>query len=702
MQHDIPLKRVYLHYTGKYGSFNPLFWLEHAQKTLFLFRICVVIPILISLTSAIFKFPVVQPGNFTDSLNILRFNFLIPLLVIGFALSFLPRFRKIMLQTQVAVGVVTGAYIIMADLVLHVQFTSLYFSMLLLSIIGFTCLMKLRFIGTLVYAGLLLILFTAGMTILGKAIPTPTLLMHYCLLFLSLLFALFLSFQQESKARHLFILNHLLDNEQQKSKFAQIELERMTMRHTSDMIATNQQLYSRYSELLHSERQLQEAISHDTLTLLPHRFLFMDRLEHATDISKLNQTILTVMIINLDHFRAVNDAYGVDFGDKVLQEIARRLKTGIHEGNTITRLGGDEFGILLEDMRNESDAIFAAEKILTLIKQAIRIEKQTLYITACIGLAIYPFDGEDHETLFKNAMIALEKAKSLQINNLQRYRISMDNHAYERMTLGNQLRSALDHGEYVLEYQPQYHALSRRIIGVEALIRWVHPKLGLIPPAHFIPLAEEIGIISSIGEWVIRTACQQMKIWDRAGCLPVPVSVNVSGVQLKQKDFVEQVKTILRETEIDPARLELELTENIVFQNIENNFALLRKFQELGVKLAIDDFGAGYSTLSHLARLPIHTLKIDQLFAVNIMKNPQDAAIVSGIIAIADKLNLNLIAEGIETEDQLNFYIQQGCYNIQGWYFSASLPPEQISLLLKTIAVEPEPENTQAPEAAAV
>ncbi len=690
MNFDIPLRRITLHYTGTYVTFNPLFWLELSQKTMVLFRVGVLIPILICVFSYFVNFPIDHINEFTESLNILRFGFLIPLLLIAFGLSFLPRFRKIMLQTQVAVGLITGIYIMIIDLLLHSENTALYFTMLLLSVMGFTTIMKIRFVGTLSYSGIIFTLFTLGMIFLGKNIPQPILAMRYCMLAVTCLFAIFLSYQEETKARYLFILDHLFDNEQQKTKFAQIELERMTMRHTSEMIATNQQLYSRFSELLNSERELQEAIAHDTLTVLPHRFLFMDRLKHACDISKLNVTNLSVMVINIDHFRAINDAYGIDFGDKVLQEVANRLKTSVHEGNTIARLGGDEFGIIIEDMHNETDAIYAAEKILTLIKQAITIQKQSIYITACIGVAIFPFDGEDDDSLFKNAMTALEKAKSQQINSLQRFRTTMDNHAFERMTLGNQLRSALDHGEYVLEYQPQYHALTRQIVGLEALIRWIHPKLGLIPPSHFIPLAEEIGIIASIGEWVIRSACQQIKAWGNAGYAPVTVAVNVSGVQLKQRDFVGLVKSILDESGVDPSLLELELTENIVFQNIDNNLSLLKQFRELGVKLAIDDFGAGYSTLSHLARLPINTIKIDQLFAANIIQNPQDAAIVSGIIAIADKLKLNLIAEGIETQEQLNFYIQQGCYNIQGWFFNTSLPPEQISLLLKKKELDPE------------
>jgi diguanylate cyclase (GGDEF)-like protein len=699
MNFDIPLRRITLHYTGNYVTFNPLFWLELSQKTMVLFRIGVLIPIMICLFSYLTNFPINRLSEFADSLNILRFEFFIPLLLIAFGLSFLPRFRKIMLQTQIAVGVITGVYILIVDLLLHSENTALYFTLLLLTVIGFTSIMKIRFVGTLFYSG---ILFTLGMIFIGDNIPQPILAMRYCMLAVACAFAIFLSYQQETKARYLFILDHLFDNEQQKTKFAQIELERMTMRHTSEMIATNQQLYSRFSELLNSERELQEAISHDTLTVLPHRFLFMDRLKHASDISKLNLTNFSVMIINIDHFRAINDAYGIDFGDKVLQEVANRLKASVHEGNTIARLGGDEFGVIIEDMRTETDAIYAAEKILTLIKQAITIQKQSIYITACVGLAIFPFDGEDDDTLFKNAMTALEKAKSQQINSLQRFRTTMDNHAFERMTLGNQLRSALDHGEYVLEYQPQYHALTRQIIGLEGLIRWIHPKLGLIPPSNFIPLAEEIGIISSIGEWVIRSACQQIKAWCNAGYAPVTVAVNVSGVQLKQRDFVGLVKSILDETGIDPCLLELELTENIVFQNIDNNLSLLKQFRELGVKLAIDDFGAGYSTLSHLARLPINTIKIDQLFAANIIQNPQDAAIVSGIIAIADKLKLNLIAEGIETQEQLNFYIQQGCYNIQGWYFNTSLPPEQISLLLKKKETSFEPLILQDPEATPV
>ncbi|MBI9051276.1 MAG: EAL domain-containing protein [Anaerolineaceae bacterium] len=682
MNYDIPLKRIHLHYTGKYISFNPLFWLEYSQKTILRFRIGIFIPIILSILSCTLHFPQIDNSDITSLLVILRLRFLIPLLLIAFSLSFLPRFRKIMLQSQIISGIILSAYLIAVDFLLVNSQPYLYFTLFLLYIICFMLVSKIRFIGALIFGAAIPLIYTAGVIFLNFQMSQSSIVMHYCLLFTTLLCSLWLSHNQEVTARKLFIIDHLLENEIQKSRISQIELERMTMRHTSEMIATNKQLYSKYSELLHSEQQLQEAIVHDTLTTLPHRFLFMDRLNHAADISKLNKTSFTVMVINIDHFRSVNDAYGTIFGDRVLQEIAKRLKSSIHEGNTISRLGGDEFGVIIEDMRSDDDAHNAAEKLRADIKQAIVLDNQTLYVTGCIGYAIYPFDGENSNLLFKNASTALEKAKSMQINTIQRFEQCMDNHTYERMTLGNQLRTALTNNEYLLEYQPQYHALSKQIIGLEALIRWNHPNLGMIPPSHFIPLAEEIGVISSIGEWVMRTACQQMKKWQEEGNAPVPVSVNVSGVQLKQKSFVDEVKAILQETEIDPGLLELELTENIVFQNIENNMQLLKQLRGLGVKLAIDDFGAGYSTLSHLARLPITTIKIDQLFASNIMQNPQDAAVVSGIIAIAEKLNLNLIAEGIETYEQLNFYINQGCFHIQGWYFNPSLPPNQIMKML--------------------
>jgi diguanylate cyclase (GGDEF)-like protein len=698
MSYEIPLKRIRLHYTGKYVSFNPLFWLDYSQKMLGFFRVGVLLPVLLVCLSTLIQFPEMQNEEIRSALVMLRFRFLIPLLLIAFALSFLPRFRKIMLQTQISAGIVCAVYLITAEIMLQVNQPYLYFTLLLLVIIGVASIIRIRFVGSLILYTVIFILYSIAAIFLEKTIPLSTSIMRIFLLALISLGAGCICHYQEKTSRRIFILNHLFENESQKTQLAQIELERMTMRHTSEMISTSKQLYSKYSELLNSERKLQEAMAHDNLTNLPHRFIFMDRLKHATEISKLNQTSFAIMIINIDHFRSINDAFGIEFGDKVLQQLSERLKSSIHEGNTIARLGGDEFGIIIEDLKNETDAHFAAEKILSVIKQAINVHQQTVFVTACIGFALYPFDGEGDDTLFKNAMTALEKAKMGAINSFQRFRESMDNHSFERMTLSNQLRSALDDGEYFLEYQPQYHAVSRQIIGLEALIRWNHPKLGVIPPSHFIPMAEEIGIISSIGEWVLRTACKQMKAWEDAGYQQIPIAVNVSGVQLKQKKFVEQVRLILEETGLNPAMLELELTENIVFQNIDNNLNLLKQLRELGVRLAIDDFGAGYSTLSHLARLPINTIKIDQLFATNIMKNQQDAAIVSGIIAIAEKLKLNLIAEGIETYEQLHYYIQQGCFHIQGWYFSTSLSPDQTRLLLNknNIAKTSEPGNEQS------
>ena len=682
MNYDIPLKRFHLHYTGKYIAFNPLFWLDYAQKTVIYFRIGLLIPLLIILINSYFQFPIVNNANIYKLINILRFQFLVPLLIIAILLSFLPRFRKIMLQTQVVSGLILSAYLLFINFLLIDSQQYLYFTFLLICIIGMTVVLQIRFIGAFFFCIGLIIMYSFGATYLFDALPFANIIVEILLLLCSISCATWLAYTQECSARKMYILSHLLENEKQKSKLAQIELERVTMRHTSEIISTNQQLYSKYTELRNSEKQLQQAVVHDSLTSLPHRFLFMDRLKHATEVSKLNNMQLAVMIINIDHFRSINDAYGTHFGDRVLQEIACRLRASIHKGNTISRLGGDEFGIIIEDMRSENDALNAAEKIRSDIRQAFNIDNQTIYLTCCIGFAIYPFDGTNVDLLFKNASAALEKAKSIQINTIQKFITSMDNHSFERLTLGNQLRDALDNEEYILEYQPQYHALSKQIIGLEALIRWNHPKLGLLPPSHFIPLAEEIGIISPIGEWVVRAVCQQMQEWQEAGCELVPVSVNVSGVQLKQKNFVETIGNILAESNIDPQLLELELTENIVFQNIENNMQILKQLRDLGIKLAIDDFGAGYSTLSHLARLPINTIKIDQLFAVNIMKNPHDAAIVSGIIAIAEKLKLNLIAEGIETHEQLSFYINQGCFHIQGWYFNTSQPAENISKML--------------------
>jgi diguanylate cyclase (GGDEF)-like protein len=682
MNYEIPLKRFTLHYTEKYISFNPLFWLDYAQKTVVYFRIGILIPLLIMLINSYTHFPNISNSNLSILINLLRLHLIIPLLIIAFLLSFLPRFRKIMLQTQVICGLIISAFLILVDFALVYIQPNLYFTFLLVAIIGLTVIFRIRFIGAFFYGIGTLIMYLGTAIHFRHFIPLENFILQMSLLLCSAACAIWLAHRQESSARKMYILNHLLENEKQKSKAAQIELERVTIRHTSEIITTNQQIYSKYNELLNSERQLQQAIVHDSLTSLPHRFLFMDRLKHATDVSKLNNMHLAVIILNIDHFRSINDAYGTNFGDRVLQEIACRLRSSIHKGNTISRLGGDEFGVIIEDMRDEEDALNAAEKIRFDIRQAFNIDDQTIYLTCCVGFAVYPFDGTNADLLYKNASMALEKAKALQINTIQRFITSMDNHTYERLTLGNQLRDALENNEYILEYQPQYHALTKQIIGLEALIRWKHPKLGLLPPSHFIPLAEEIGIISSIGEWVIRSVCEQMLSWQMAGCELVPVSVNVSGVQLKQKNFADDLNSILSECSINPALLELELTENIVFQNIDNNMQLLKQLRGLGVKLAIDDFGAGYSTLSHLARLPINTIKIDQLFAVNIMKNPHDAAIVSGIIAIAEKLKLNLIAEGIETHEQLSFYVNQGCFQIQGWYFNTSQTPENISQML--------------------
>ncbi|OIP08014.1 MAG: hypothetical protein AUK53_10800 [Betaproteobacteria bacterium CG2_30_59_46] len=431
------------------------------------------------------------------------------------------------------------------------------------------------------------------------------------------------------------------------------------------------------------ESQLEHQANYDTLTGLPNRNLLQDRLGQTLAYVRRHERELALLFIDLDYFKNINDSLGHNAGDRLLKLVAVRLAGCVREGDTVSRQGGDEFVVILSDVAAEEDATLVTQKILHAMSEPFDVDGRELYVTCSIGIALYPKDGGDSETLLKNADAALYRAKDLGRNNAQFYAAEMNLKAMERLTLEDGLRHALEHNEFVVHYQPQVDLRTGEIIGMEALVRWQHPEQGLVSPARFIPVAEESGLIVPLGEWVLRTACIQNKAWQRAGLRPISVAVNLSARQFRQPNLVEVVVGILRETGLDPAHLELEVTESLVMQNVEVTIATLGRLKAMGIKLSIDDFGTGYSSLSYLKRFPIDTLKIDQSFVRDITTDPDDAAIAKTIISMAHDLQLRVIAEGVETEEQKSFLQQRHCDEMQGYFFSRPVPAEDFEVLLR-------------------
>lgn len=434
-------------------------------------------------------------------------------------------------------------------------------------------------------------------------------------------------------------------------------------------------------------KRAEETIHHlayyDILTNLPNRTLFHDRLTLALAHARHNQRKLAVMFLDLDRFKNINETLGHAIGDRLLQGVAERLKSCIREGDTIARLGGDEFMLLLPEAFHADDEAKIAQKILEIFKSSFHFEGLELHITPSIGIALYPNDGEDAETLLKKADTALHRAKAQGGNNYQFNTITMNAKALERLVLENGLRRSLERDELIIHYQPQVSLHSGQIVGMEALLRWKHPDRGIVSPMKFIPLAEETDLIISIGEWVLYKACAQARAWQTLGFPPLRIAINISARLFKQQNLLETITNVLTETQLDPSYLELELTEGTIMENAEATIKTLHELKAMGVCLSIDDFGTGYSSLSYLKRFPIDTLKIDQSFVRDIPTDPDDAAIARLIIAMAHSLKLKVIAEGVETEEQLTFLQSQQCDEIQGYFFSEPLPVEVFTRLLR-------------------
>jgi diguanylate cyclase (GGDEF)-like protein len=388
---------------------------------------------------------------------------------------------------------------------------------------------------------------------------------------------------------------------------------------------------------------------------------------------------VALLFLDLDRFKIINDSFGHSFGDIVLKEVAKRLKQCTRAQDTVARVGGDEFLIMLNKVEGVADAAIAAERVMQAMGAEFVIQGHSLGMSCSIGISIFPEHGSDGESLIKNADAAMYFAKDAGRNDVRFFTKEMNAQATERLALESALRLALDKGEFFLAYQPQMEIATGSIIGLEALIRWQHPELGLVPPDKFIPIAENNGLILQIGEWVLRTACAQARQWWDDGLPPVPIAVNVSAIQFRQENFSTLVKNVLLETGLSSEFLELELTESLLLSNEDVMFAVLQELRELGVKLAIDDFGTGYSSLSYLKQFRVNKLKIDRSFIRNIVFDPGDAAITTAIISMAKSLNLKVIAEGVENEAQMSFLRAHGCDEIQGYYFSKPITAAEVA-----------------------
>lgn len=423
-----------------------------------------------------------------------------------------------------------------------------------------------------------------------------------------------------------------------------------------------------------AEAKIIHLANHDGLTNLPNRNLVQDRIQQTISWAQRANSQFAVMFIDLDKFKVINDSLGHDTGDQLLQTVAQRLSTSLRVGDTVGRQGGDEFIVLLANLSAPEDAALVAQKILCNLAHPYLINGHDLYTSASIGIAVFPQDGNTVDTLLKNSDTAMYHAKDAGRSNYQFFTQAMNAAAAERLLLENSLHQAIERNELMLYFQPLVNMVDDSIVATEALLRWRHPHLGLISPDRFIPVAEDSGLIVPLGEWVFRQACTQLKLWHEMGINLPRMVINLSPRQFRQPHLVQTFSNILTETGIDPKCVGLEITESVIMENPEGSIVLLKQLRAMGIELSLDDFGTGYSSLSYLKRFPIDKLKIDQSFVRDITTDPNDEAMVAAIIVMAHRLNIRVVAEGVETEAQLNFLREHGCDQYQGYHFSKPLP----------------------------
>ncbi|MGZ4163345.1 MAG: putative bifunctional diguanylate cyclase/phosphodiesterase [Tumebacillaceae bacterium] len=434
-----------------------------------------------------------------------------------------------------------------------------------------------------------------------------------------------------------------------------------------------------------AEERIRHLAYYDMLTDLPNRAMFEELIKQELERARDEKRMLAVLLLDVDGFKYINDTFGHTLGDLLLKTVAYRMTNSLSEDTIVSRSGGDEFVFLLPKIGNVEDAVKLAQNILDMMSKPFLLKGNELFLTASIGISVYPNDGTDFNELIQHADTAMYRAKDLGRNNYQLYTSGMNAHMLPRLSLEKDLRNALDNNELLVYYQPQVSANTGEVTGLEALIRWKNPRLGMISPGEFIPLAEETGLIVPIGEWVLRTACRQNKAWQEMGFPPMRVAVNLSMRQFGRDDFVETVARVLEETRLEPKYLDLEITESITMQNVERTVKMLHDLKNLGVQISLDDFGTGYSSLSYLKHFPLHMLKIDQSFVRDITTDSDDAAICSSIIALAHSLQLSVIAEGVEEEAQLAYLLKHGCVEMQGYLFSPPKPAADIEEMLHFI-----------------
>lgn len=424
--------------------------------------------------------------------------------------------------------------------------------------------------------------------------------------------------------------------------------------------------------------------NHDFLTGIPNRYLLLDRLEQALAAARREGYIVAVLLLDLDNFKIINDTYGHAIGDQLLKSVAHRLKSVVRSGDTIARLGGDEFVIVLNRIDRLENVILVAEHILSHFSDPFVVEDNEFFVSPSIGLALYPNDDDSAAALLTKADTAMYHVKDKGRAGFQFFTTEMNTRVVDRMELEVGLRRALEREEFVIHYQPKVELATRRIQGMEALLRWNHPERGMIPPDTFIPLAEESGLIIMIGEWVLREVCKQLKKWRADGLPPMTMAVNISARQFKQQDLVERISAILDETGLEASFLELELTESYLMNNVTEAIAKLHALKGMGLRLSLDDFGTGYSSLGYLKQFPIDVVKIDKSFVDDILANPDDATIVRTIILMAHNLNKAVVAEGVETEEQLHFLTEHSCEMVQGFYFSRPLAADGFVTMVRS------------------
>jgi diguanylate cyclase (GGDEF)-like protein/PAS domain S-box-containing protein len=437
------------------------------------------------------------------------------------------------------------------------------------------------------------------------------------------------------------------------------------------------------TEIKGYQEELEHQANHDALTGLANRNLLRDRLNQALALAHRYKRPFSLTVIDLDNFKLINDSLGHDTGDRLLKIAAERLSACVQEGDTVARLGGDEFVLLVAEQEREEGVYRAMQRVMAALAQPFVIDEREFKITCSAGIASFPRDGEDADTLLRNADTAMYRAKDLGRNNFQLYSSEMNADLGERLTLETDLWKAVERKELVLHYQPKVELESGRIIGMEAMIRWRHPTRGMIPPGKFIPVAEASSLITEIGSWVINEACANNKAWQDANLRSVPIAVNISARQLHDKDLVETIRTALQTTRLRPEHLEIELTESAVMMHPEDAINTMARLRGMDVRIALDDFGTGYSSLSYLKRLPVTGLKIDQSFVRDLAFDPDDAAIVRAIVAVAHELMLEVTAEGVETAEQAEFLKTHGCTEAQGYYFARPVPADEMRALLE-------------------